>query len=115
MVPSAVMRKVGLLDEDFFMFYEDTDWCWRVRRGGYKVVYLGEARVVHHWMGSVRQLGRSSAAHLRASALVYYRKTAGPGSQFFLRGVLLLAAVRAEILHHGAAIKRRLRSARLLP
>ena len=54
MVPRRVIEEVGALDEEFFMFYEETEWCWRIRKAGYKVVYLPQARVIHHCMGSVR-------------------------------------------------------------
>lgn len=38
-VPAEVWRRVGLLDEDFFLYVEDADFCLRVRRAGYRIVY----------------------------------------------------------------------------
>lgn len=103
------LKKIGPLDEDFFMFYEETEWCWRLHRAGYTVVYLGDAEVVHHWMGSVRQMGRASAARFRQSARLYYRKTGGPTAALCIGLVLAIARVRTEILHFGSAVKQRLR------
>ncbi|WP_334110986.1 glycosyltransferase family 2 protein, partial [Thermodesulfitimonas autotrophica] len=39
-------NKVGWLDEDFFMYFEETDFCWRLRAAGYKVYYVPAAEVV---------------------------------------------------------------------
>src|SRR5215208_1061012 len=38
---------VGLFDEDFFMFSEETDWCYRFRQAGWKVLFAPEAEFVH--------------------------------------------------------------------
>jgi len=41
------MRQCGLLDENYFMFSEDVDWCWRAWHSGFKVVYLPQAVITH--------------------------------------------------------------------
>jgi hypothetical protein len=43
----AVLREVGLLPEDYFFFLEETDWCGRVRRAGWRIVHLPGVRVTH--------------------------------------------------------------------
>jgi GT2 family glycosyltransferase len=48
LVRKEAMDKVGLLDERFFMYAEDLDWCHRFRDAGYKVVYFPNAPIVHH-------------------------------------------------------------------
>ena len=114
MVPRRVMEQVGMLDEDFFMFYEETEWCWRIRRAGYKVAYLPEARVTHHWMGSVRQQYLTMTAQLCRSALVYYRKTARPGAQMAMRGIVGMALAKIRMQQLGVAVKRQLRARKLI-
>ncbi|RMH01849.1 MAG: glycosyltransferase family 2 protein [Chloroflexi bacterium] len=42
-----VLQTVGLLDDAFFLFYEDVDWCFRARGAGYRVVYAPRATAVH--------------------------------------------------------------------
>ncbi len=53
-----VIDEVGLLDEGYFMFGEDMDWCWRVAQAGWKIVYVPDAVVTH--VG-----GRSSTPEMR--------------------------------------------------
>jgi GT2 family glycosyltransferase len=47
LVPAAVFRHAGLLDERLFMYYEDFDFVARARSAGYRVVYVPEARIYH--------------------------------------------------------------------
>jgi N-acetylglucosaminyl-diphospho-decaprenol L-rhamnosyltransferase len=46
---------VGLFDEDFFMFSEETDWCYRFRQAGWKVLFYPGAEFVHVGGASTRQ------------------------------------------------------------
>jgi GT2 family glycosyltransferase len=43
----AALEQVGLLDERFFGYHEDVDWCLRARRAGRRVVYAGTAAIIH--------------------------------------------------------------------
>jgi GT2 family glycosyltransferase len=43
----AALEQVGLLDEEFFGYHEDLDWCLRARRAGRRVVYAGTASIIH--------------------------------------------------------------------
>jgi GT2 family glycosyltransferase len=114
LVRRVVMEQVGMLDEDFFMFYEETEWCWRIRRAGWKIFYVPQARVVHHWMGSVRPVLRAMTARLFRSQRIYFRKTAGLPSRLFIDGIMLVGLAKNELLYLGVAVKRRLRAAKLI-
>ncbi|MCX6360368.1 MAG: glycosyltransferase family 2 protein [Armatimonadetes bacterium] len=109
-VRAEAAQQVGLLDERFFMFYEDVEWCWRLRRAGWSVRYLPDVQVVHHWMGSVRQSSRRMTEQLLKSQLLYYRKTGGPAAAAAVLGVIALGLCKNVMLHAGSAVKRRLRS-----
>ncbi|MFH1173129.1 MAG: glycosyltransferase family 2 protein [bacterium] len=47
-VRKSALDKVGLLDERFFLYFEDVDWCRRFWQAGFKVSYLAEAEMVHY-------------------------------------------------------------------
>lgn len=49
MVRGEALKKVGLWDERFFMYFEDTDWCRRFWQNGYKVIYLPRAKMAHYY------------------------------------------------------------------
>ena len=48
LVKNSVIQEVGLLDEQFFMYAEDIDWCKRIREKGYKVVFYPTVKIIHH-------------------------------------------------------------------
>lgn len=68
---SATIREVGLLEESYFMYWEDTDWCVRTARGGWQVLYAPRSVVYHK---KSRGLGRSSPTqvyYLARNALIF--------------------------------------------
>ncbi len=48
MIPRKVLEKVGLWDENFFVFGEDVDMCYRIKLAGYKIMYLPEWKTIHY-------------------------------------------------------------------
>ncbi|HHX42542.1 MAG TPA: glycosyltransferase family 2 protein [Chloroflexi bacterium] len=65
LIKAGVMRRVGLLDDRFFLYYEDTEWCVRARRAGYRIIVVPQARIWH----------KISPAAREASAQVHYFMT----------------------------------------
>jgi len=53
-VKKEVVEKIGGLDEDYFIEYEDQDFCWRALLAGYKILFCPEA-VVYHYRGSIQK------------------------------------------------------------
>ncbi len=72
----AMLEDVGLFDEDFFMYYEDMDLCWRARRRGWKVVYAPGAVVRHLHAGSSVEWSPFFVYHVERSRLLMLGKNA---------------------------------------
>ena len=53
-IPRRVIEEVGHMDEDFFLFGEDLDYCYRIHQAGYKVVYHPATQIVHYKGESVK-------------------------------------------------------------
>lgn len=68
MIRSKLLRSVGLLDDSFFMYDEDVDWCIRARRAGWKLLLDPVARVLHHGGASSERLPSGKRARLELSA-----------------------------------------------
>jgi GT2 family glycosyltransferase len=88
---------VGLFDEDFFMFSEETDWCYRFRQAGWKVLFTPEAEFVHVGGATTRQnwgpmFREQVRGHLRFLAKHRGRKEAEHARR------LLLASLRLRAL-----------------
>jgi len=55
LLSKKMLDEIGLFDEDFFMYYEDTDLAWRARLAGWKVLYAPEATVRHIHCGTTKE------------------------------------------------------------
>lgn len=60
LITKHALDRVGLLDEKFFMYYEDLDYCRRLRDCGLKIIYLPTAQVVHHLGASGKEVADPS-------------------------------------------------------
>lgn len=74
MVSRTAWQDVGNLDERFFMYGEDLDWCKRFHAGGYRVVHVPDATAIHHGGGSSRAIPVRSAVQMRKSRILYFSK-----------------------------------------
>jgi GT2 family glycosyltransferase len=90
LVRREAIDRVGPLDEDFFLFSEETDWCYRFRRAGWKVLFFPGAEFVH--VGGASHGGRMFTENLRGH-LRFLAKHRGPAEAERARR-LLLAALR---------------------
>jgi len=69
MVRKEVIQKVGLLDEDFFMYAEDIDWAYRIKQAGWQIWFNPNARVLH----KKKQSGRAhSEKSRRVTTDIYF-------------------------------------------
>jgi len=57
MIRKEALKKIGLLDERFFMYFEDADWCRRFWKEGYKVIYLPSAKMAHYYHRASKKWG----------------------------------------------------------
>lgn len=86
------LEDVGLFDEGFYFGYEDTDLCLRLKKAGWKIIYVAEATVIHHPSSSFRKLGRSETSAMFLKSLLYYfKKHSSPARFFLLRAMLIWA------------------------
>ncbi len=74
MTRRTVIDQVGPLDPEFFMYAEDVDWCYRMHKAGWKIVYLPTAKILHHYEKSARQVPFKMNYQRHRSMWLYYRK-----------------------------------------
>jgi len=66
MVRREAIDQVGLLDEDYFLFLEETDWCYRMKQRGWKIYHVPQAEVIHFQ-------GKSAEKDKKRAKVEYYR------------------------------------------
>jgi hypothetical protein len=78
MVRREAIQAAGLLDEGYFMYAEEVDWCWRIQRVGWPFYCVPAAVVIHHGGASTRQFRAQSFVNLWRSRRRLYDRFYGP-------------------------------------
>ena len=74
MIRKTVVDQIGLLDEEFFMYGEDLDWCWRAKAAGFKVLYYHGAQITHFKYGSSQKKPFFIIRSAHEAMKIFYRK-----------------------------------------
>lgn len=69
-----VIDKVGLLDENFFMYGEDIDWCFRIKEAGWKIIYYSDAEIIHLKGGSSKKKRLKTIYEFHRAMILFYNK-----------------------------------------
>jgi len=88
MTRRLIVEKVGLLDERFFMYAEDIDWCYRFKQADWRVVFVPDAPIYHHNGGSAKhqpQLQSKLKLEKQRSLEMFYKKQYGSSAALLLR------------------------------
>jgi GT2 family glycosyltransferase len=89
----TALDRVGLLDERFFIYSEEVDLCWRMRRQGWRVYWVPGARVMHLGGQSTRQVAAAMFLRLYQGKILYFRKHGGAPSARLYKLILSAAAL----------------------
>ncbi len=110
---AEAIAQAGLLDEGYFLYFEELDWCRRIRRAGWRIVYLPAAQVVHHEGRSTEQVPLQRHLHFGRSKVRYARQAFGNGwagaVRWFLRAMYAgqwLIEGSKWLLGHRRALRR---------
>lgn len=77
LIRREALHQVGLLDEEFFMYSEELDWCYRLKAQGWEVVYLPTAQVVHQEGRSSEQVLPARHIHFQRSKVLFFKRYYG--------------------------------------
>lgn len=89
LIKKAVIEKIGLISEDYFLYYEDVDWCTRARATGYECLLVPEARIYHKVSKSTQEFSYPYIYyHVRNNLL--FASRFGPGIMVFFMSIWIL-------------------------
>ena len=96
LVRREAIEQVGLMDEQFFMYAEETDWCYRFKEAGWQVMFTPDAEINHLGGASAEKVRAKMVLQWRKSMLLFFRKYKSPavyGMAWILAGFFLLTRV----------------------
>lgn len=83
MVPMRVVKEIGLMSYIFFLYYEEADWCVRIKKAGYKIYYVGNSYVLHKESVSTGKLSALKIYYQNRNRIVFMRRSR-EGKDFYL-------------------------------
>jgi len=92
MIRREALDDIGGLDETFFMYSEEVDWCWRTREAGWDVYYLPKATVLHWGGQSSAKVPIKRRFLVYKSKFLFLGKHYGPTTAFLFKAALLLTS-----------------------
>jgi GT2 family glycosyltransferase len=90
MVPMNVIKKVGLMADIYFLYYEELDWCLRIRNAGYKIFYIHNSLIYHKESISTGKASPTKTYYMNRSRLIFMRRN--------VKGLVLLVAIAYQLL-----------------
>lgn len=100
LVRREAFEQAGGLDEGYFMYAEEVDWCYNMRRAGWQVWYQPEARIIHYGGGSSRNRRTQREADLYRSRVRFFRKNYGDTAAIALK-MLIYILTAIKMITHG--------------
>ena len=91
MTRREVVGKIGMLDEDYWMYWEDMDWCYRCVQAGWKVWYYPKVKIIHHKGVSSRKTPYRALRAFHAAMWVFYKKHYSRRMPFFINWLAYIA------------------------
>ena len=80
----ALLDDIGVFDEIFFMYYEEADLCYRIKKNGYKIKYLPTAKIIHYGEKSSKSSWSTIKQRVK-SKYIYGRKNCSPYFIYFVK------------------------------
>jgi hypothetical protein len=103
LIRRKVLDEVGLLDEEFFMLFEEVDWCYRVKQTGWEIWFTPTAKVVHHYGQSIKQVKARMILSSHRGLYRFWQKHYRNGRWYLdapaYAGLMSLAYVRIASFH----------------
>lgn len=100
MVRRTAIEEVGLLDERFFIYSEDKDWCKRFHEAGWAVIYFPEAKIIHYGGASSANTPIRFYLEMQKANLQYWEKHHGRVSKKIFIGMLYVNNICRFIWYH---------------
>lgn len=105
LVRRGVLERTGMFDERFSIYYNDMDWCYRMKQDGWRIYYVSGAHIIHYHGRTVAQINRDLRyfQEMHNNVMLFYQKHYGRWSVMFYKILLACGFVPRTI---GWAVAR---------
>jgi GT2 family glycosyltransferase len=100
----TIIEQIGLLDEKYFIYVEEVDWCWRIKQAGWYIYSYPLVSIIHHFGQSTKQKPTHQTInwllpHRYFSILYFFKKNYHINKYHFLR-MIIIQGFALRLLYH---------------
>ena len=107
-ISREVIKKIGYLDEAYYAYQEDSDYCFRARQAGFLIFYVPLGQIIHYGgQGGSLVNVRRSIYEWHRSYWIYYRKHFAPRKIFLINWLVYIGIVARLVMKLGASMLKR--------
>ena len=107
LIKDKALEEIGLLDEKFFLFFEETDWCYRVKKAGKEILYCPYSVIKHYGGDEQGHYDEIKVICYHKSLFEFYRKHYKILKRFLLRIIIFIRCIIRIFLWYGLTIFKR--------
>lgn len=97
-VKAEILKKIGLIPENYFLFYEETEFFLNIKRQGYKLISIRDSRVYHKVSGTISKYKGLSYFFLNRNRIIFVRRNARLYHKFIFFFYIILETIGRMIL-----------------
>jgi GT2 family glycosyltransferase len=104
LVKRAVFEKAGLMWNDFFLYYEELDWCERIKRAGFEIWVEPNAKIYHKESASVGALSSFKTFYINRNRILFMRRNFGGIKFLAYLFFLIFVSIPVNSLFYDGAV-----------
>ena len=108
MIKKTVLDKTGIFDPDFFMYYEETELTYRIKKAGYNIVNVPAAQI-QHLEGKSFSTNEEKLKYSLEGRNLYYKKTQNKFKQLIINGIFLMTCLSRIVFFKLAGNNQKLK------
>jgi GT2 family glycosyltransferase len=97
-VKAEVLKTIGLIPENYFLFYEETEFCLRARKSGYKLVCISDSKVYHKRSATISKYSGLSYYFLNRNRIIFMRRNANAIQKIIFTPYVMLEGIGRILL-----------------
>ncbi|MGX7419010.1 glycosyltransferase family 2 protein [Carnobacterium gallinarum] len=97
LLKADLIQEVGYIPENYFLFYEENEWCVTIKKAGYQIVCVADARVVHKGSASINKVSGLSEYFMYRNLVIFMRRNASFKNKVIFVPYLFLFALKSGL------------------
>lgn len=95
LIRSTLIQEVGMIPDLYFLFYEENEWCIKIRNAGYSIVCVADAKVVHKGSASINKVSGLSEYFMYRNLIIFMKRNGSFKNKLIFYPYILLFSLKS--------------------